>query len=207
MRAILCAVATTMALAMPGAVAAQIANPALLAPDTRFEAPGVPAPNETNANDVLFAQLTAEGGRAEVVLGQLAAEKAADAAVQAFAARMIEDHTAANDDLAGIAERSDIPLPDGLTPEHQAMQAELEELDGAAFDLAYMRGQVVDHQKAIQLLIWEIGFGQARELQNFASATLPVVLGHLDEARAILAALTDVDLAFRPTNGPPARSE
>ena len=208
MRAILCAgLATLMGFAMPGAVAAQIANPAMLAPDTRFEAPGVPAPDQTNTTDKLFAQLTAEGGLAEVVLGELATEKAGAEAVQDFAARMVEDHTTANDDLAAIAENSQIPLPDELNAEHQAMQARLEALEGAAFDLAYMRGQVVDHQKTVQLLIWEIGFGQARELQNFASDTLPVILGHLKDARAIVTELTQVDVALNPDENPPPRPE
>lgn len=208
MRATLCAgLVTLMALVTPGAAAAQIGNPAMMAPDTRFEAPGVPGPNETNTTDVLFAQLTAEGGLAEVVLGELATERAGSEAVQEFAARMVEDHTTANDELAGIAERSDIPLPDELNAEHQAMQARLEALEGAAFELAYMRGQVVDHQKTVQLLIWEIGFGQARELQNFASDTLPVVLGHLKDARAIVAELTQVDVALNPAENPPPRPE
>ena len=208
MRATLCAgLVTLMALVTPGAAAAQIGNPAMMAPDTRFEAPGVPGPNETNTTDVLFAQLTAEGGLAEVVLGELATERAVSEAVQEFAARMVEDHTTANDELAGIAERSEIPLPDELNAEHQAMQARLEALEGAAFELAYMRGQVVDHQKTVQLLIWEIGFGQARELQNFASDTLPVVLGHLKDARAIVAELTQVDVALNPAENPPPRPE
>jgi putative membrane protein len=80
-------------------------------------------------------------------------------------------------------------LPDELDPDHQRQRAELEELEGAEFDLAYMRGQIVDHQKTVQLLIWEIGSGQDAEIQRFAAATLPTVLRHLEMARDLTAEL------------------
>jgi len=150
----------------------------------------MPEPNQPNDNDILFAQLVAEGGMAELALAELAAERAGAEAVGEFARRMIEDHSAANDQLAGLAEASGIPLPDELNPEHQAMRDQLAGMEGAAFDLAYMRGQVVDHQKTTQLLIWEITAGQDAELQRFAAATLPTILGHLREAQGIVAALT-----------------
>ena len=178
--------------ALPAAAVAQIGNPGFFDPTTRFESPGVPAPNQSNATDKLFARLVAEGGLAEVTFGELAAGRASAAAVSDFARRMVDDHTAANETLAGIAEASAIPLPDALNAEHAWMRDRLEGLEGAAFDLEYMRAQVVDHQKTIQLLVYEIGQGQNGELQRFAAATLPTVLGHLKMAREIVAGLTEV---------------
>lgn len=176
--------------ALPALGFAQIGNPGFMAPDTRFDAQGMPEPNQPNANDVLFAQLVAEGGMAEVALAQLAVERAGAEAVTDFANRMIEDHSAANDELAGLAEASGIPLPDGLNAEHQAMRDRLEGMEGAEFDLAYMRGQIVDHQKTTQLLMWEITAGQDADLQRFAAATLPTILDHLRAAQGIVAHLT-----------------
>jgi putative membrane protein len=57
-------------------------------------------------------------------------------------------------------------------------------------DLAYIAGQVADHQKTAQLLEHEIGSGQDLELIGFASDTLPVVLQHLRAAQEIQAELT-----------------
>src|SRR5690554_628894 len=173
---------------LPGAHA-QIGNPGFMAPDTVFEEAGVPAPNQPNTADVLFAGLLTEGGLAEVELGQLAADMAAASSVQDFAARMINDHTDANETLADLAAESDISLPDAPNPHHMDVQARLEALDGAAFDLDYMRTQVAEHQKAVTLLVWEIGSGQDAELQQFAAATLPTVLAHLELARQIVADL------------------
>jgi putative membrane protein len=103
---------------------------------------------------------------------------------------MVEDHGKANDTLKGLADTSKIPLPEELDPDHKRQRAELEKLEGAEFDLAYIRGQIVDHQKTVQLLIWEIGSGQDAELQRFASETLPTVLQHLQIARDLHAELS-----------------
>ena len=51
-----------------------------------------------------------------------------------------------------------------------------------------MQGQVVDHQRAVVLLTWEIGQGQDAPLQQWAAATLPIVLDHLEMAKALVVA-------------------
>jgi putative membrane protein len=181
--------------ALPAAALAQIGNPGFMDPTTRFESPGVPAPNQSNVTDKLFARLAAEGGLAEVTLGELAVGKTGNSAVGDFARRMVDDHGAANERLAGIAEASGIPLPDALNAEHAALRDRLQGLEGAAFDLDYMRAQVADHQKTVQLLVYEIGQGQNAELQRFASDVLPTVLDHLGMARAIVSELAHERIA------------
>jgi len=173
----------------------QIGNPGFMMPDTGFDEEGLPLPHQTNAEDRLFAILTAEGNLAEIQLGELAAEKAEAEAVREFAQRMVEDHTTAGEELAAIAEESSVPLPEELNAEHQAMLQELEQLDGADFDLAYMRGQLVDHQKTTQLLLWEITLGQDAALQRFAAGALPQIIEHLEQARTILGQMTQTPLA------------
>ena len=59
---------------LPSSVCAQIGNPAGMAPDTKMESPGVPAPNQTNYQDRLFARLATVGGNAEVDLATLASD-------------------------------------------------------------------------------------------------------------------------------------
>jgi putative membrane protein len=155
-----------------------------------MQAPGVPAPNQTNTQDRLFAQLAAAGGSAEVTFGKLAGDKAQNSAVKDFARMMIDDHGAANKKLIDVADKSKIPLPEALDKDHEKLRQDLANLDGAKFDLAYIRGQVVEHQKTVQLLEWEIGSGEDAELQRFAAETLPTVLHHLEVARDLVAELT-----------------
>ena len=182
------AIALGLAL-LPASAVAQIGNPAGMAPDTKMEASGKPAPNQTNYQDRLFAQLASGGGMAEVEFGRLAAERAGNSRVKEFAQRMVEDHGKANDTLKGLADKSKIPLPVELGPDHQKQRSDLEKLEGAAFDLAYMRGQVMEHQKTVQLLAWEIDSGQDAEIKQFAVATLPTVMHHLEMARNLVAEL------------------
>lgn len=174
----------------PAAAAAQIGNPAGMGADTKMAAPGEPAPHQTNNTDRLFAQLLASGGKAEVELGQLAAERAGGEPVRAFGKRMAQDHDKGNAQLMELADAAKIPLPDALTPEDQALREKLAGLQGAAFDDAYMRAQITAHQKTAQLLSWELSNGQDKQMQQFAGKLLPVVMDHLAEANRIAAALT-----------------
>jgi len=166
---------------------AQIGNPAGFAPDTLMDKPGVPAANQTNYQDRLFARLLTAGGLAEVELGKLARSRSDDGTVKEFADRMVNDHGKANDALKSIADKSKTPLPGELDPDHKKIKADLEKLKGSEFELAYMAAQIVEHQKAAQLLVWEIGSGEDGELQRFAARTLPTVIEHLEIARQIYA--------------------
>jgi putative membrane protein len=178
--------AASVALFVAAPAAAQFGNPGFYDPATTFAEPGVPAPGQANATDKLFAELMALGGLAEVSFGNLAADKAADEDVAAFARRMVEDHAKANDELKTAAMEADISLPAEISPEHKAMRETLDSAEGAAFDLAYMSGQVPEHSKAAQLLAWEIDQGQNAALQDFAAKTLPTVLRHLRTAQDLL---------------------
>jgi putative membrane protein len=162
-------------------------NPAGMPPGTVESAPGAPAQRQINQSDRTFIHAAATGGLAEVDFGKLAAQKGAGRAVKEFAQRMVRDHGAANDRLAGLAKADGIVLPDQLDGEHRAMRAQLEQLSGARFDQAYIQGQLTDHQKTAQLLEYEIGSGENADLKAFASDTLPTVLEHLRMGQGIAA--------------------
>ena len=167
-------------LAVPAA--GQEGNPAFMTPDT--------GPKQPNNTDRIFVHAAAIGGMAEVQLGDLAQQKAQSEAVKDFGRRMVEDHGKANEQLISIAKEVGIPVPDELDQEHKAMRDRLQAMTGAEFDLAYIEGQVADHQKTTQLLEHEIGSGQQVDLKNFAAATLPVVIAHLRTAQELQAEMT-----------------
>jgi putative membrane protein len=169
---------------------AQMGNPAGWAPDTRMEEPGVPAAHQTNNQDRLFAQLAAAGGLAEVDFGKLAATKTTDSSVKEFAEAMVHDHSDANSKLKTLADAAKIPFPDTLDADHKAMRQKLDAAEGQAFDVAYIRSQIIAHQKTAQLLAWEIGSGEDTQLQQYAAATLPIVMKHLRLAQNIASVLT-----------------
>jgi putative membrane protein len=181
---------TVLIMLLASPLHAQKGNPAFTEPETRQAAPGTPAAHETNPQDQLFAELAAMDGLAEVQLAELARGKSENADVKDFAASMVDDHGKANEDLAGLAKAARIRLPDAPGAEHRAAYTQLKGLDGGKFDLAYMRNQLQEHQKAATLLEWEINSGQDAALQRFASQTLPVVLRHLEMAQKVKASLT-----------------
>jgi putative membrane protein len=177
---------------------AQFGNPGGLDPATRESAPGVPAPSQTNVPDRLFTTLAAQGGMAEVDFGKLAQQKSRSEAVTAFAKRMIDDHGKSNEQLAQFAKHAGLPLPADLAPDQLEVKQKLSALSGAAFDVEYMRAQVTDHQKTVQLLLWEIASGENADLQSFAAGTLADVLHHLKLAQNLVGQLTGA--AVPPTN-------
>lgn len=170
-------------------------NPAAMAPGTPQAAPGMPAANQPNQNDRLFVQEATLGGKAEVELGQLAEQRGRSQPIKDFARQMVADHGNANQQLAQLAQAASIPQPRDFDQEHKAMRAQLDKLSGSEFDLAYIRGQIGDHQKTAQLFEWEIGSGQDPQLKTFASQLLPIVLHHLEMARTVEYQLTETAAA------------
>jgi putative membrane protein len=155
---------------------------------------GNPPADHPNTQDKLFVRQAAIGGKAEVELGRLAQEKAQAQSVREFGERMTRDHGDANRRLLALGKKAQPSIPEALDAEQQALRDRLSRLSGADFDRAYMQAQVVDHQKTVTLLTWEIGLGQSAELTKYAADTLPVVMEHLNAAKQVLAALGDAPL-------------
>lgn len=161
--------------ALPLGVAAQEAT------DTGSTATGQQLPQA----DMQFVTEAAGGGKAEVELGRIAAEKAAAQEVKDFGQMMVDDHTAANEELMRIAGEKQIEVPDELPPDAQEAQQRLDGLSGAEFDRAYMEQMVTDHEKTITLFEQEANTGQDPDLQKFAQDTLPTLQKHLEQAQQI----------------------
>ena len=188
MRAALCLFTALMAAA--SAAHAQFGNPAFANPSTPGIETGKPSADTANTTDIVYLRQASVGNRAEVEIGNLAGERAAAASVKDFARRMVDDHRRGADSLRDLAGDKDTPLPRELDMDHNVVLSQLRELNGAAFDIAYMRAQIVDHQKTAQLLSYEIGGGQSEAARRHAQESLPMVLEHLAMAKRIHAELT-----------------
>jgi putative membrane protein len=90
------------------------------------------AKGKSAAGDAHFAKEAAQGGMAEVKLGQLAQEKGSNDSVKSFGKRMVDDHSKANDKLKEVASRESITLPNDLSAKDQATYDRLSKLNGAA---------------------------------------------------------------------------
>ena len=100
--------------------------------------------------DKMFLRNAAEGGMAEVQLGQLAADKGSSQDVKDFGQKMVTDHTALNNDMAPIAQSMGVTVPKKLNKQHQAEYDKLNGLSGDDFDKEYITAMVKDHHKDLR---------------------------------------------------------
>lgn len=121
----------------------------------------------------------------EVELGKLAQQKASSDGVKQLGQKLVQDHTKANDQLKDVATKAGITVPDTLDPKHQSMVDKLSALSGNAFDKAFTKDAVKDHEQDIKMFKEEAQNGTNPSVKNFASETLPVLQEHLSMAKAL----------------------
>lgn len=134
------------------------------------------------SQDKTFMTKAAEGGLAEVQLGQLAQQNGQSQEVKDFGQRMVTDHTKANDQLKQIASQKSVTLPTQPSSHDQAEYNRLQKLQGDAFDKAYSKMMVSDHKKDISEFKHEAMSGSDPDVKGFASQTLPTLEDHLSMA-------------------------
>lgn len=137
-----------------------------------------------SSSDTNFARKAAQGGMAEVAMGNLAESHAQSADVKAFGQRMVQDHSAANDKLKAAAEEEHIQLPTEPSAKDQRTINRLSKLHGEAFDKAYAQTMVKDHKMDISEFKRESKAANS-PVQNFAQATLPTLQEHLQLAEKL----------------------
>ena len=128
-----------------------------------------------------------QDGRAEVMLGKLAQQKAQNARVKQFAAMMVKDHTRAGAELKSVAGNANIDLADAETEaeDHAEVRNRLAKLAGAEFDREYMKAMVDDHEKAVDEVEDKAENASSDHVKQWAAKTLPALKKHLEEARQI----------------------
>jgi putative membrane protein len=144
------------------------------------------AKSRSAMGDAHFAKEAAQGGMAEVKLGQLAQEKGSSDTVKGFGKRMVDDHSKAGDKLKEVAARESITLPTDISAKDQAIYDRLSKLNGAAFDRAYARDMVKDHETDVAAFQREVNGGKDDSLKSFASETLPTLQDHLKQAKEMM---------------------
>lgn len=144
-------------------------------------------PAQVTASDREFAMKAAMGGKHEVELGRLAADRASNSDVKAFANRMIEDHSRAGDDLMQVNSRLGITGSSDDEASFQQVVTRLSSLKGIEFDRAYMSEMVDDHTKDVAEIENYANNGNNPDLKAWASKTLPTVRDHLQIAQSLAA--------------------
>ncbi len=146
---------------------------------------------KANAMETKFIKKAANGGMMEVELGKVAAEKGQSQDVKDFGNRMVKDHSKANDDLKEVASKLGVNVPDKLNARHQAAVDKFSKMSaGDAFDKAYAKDMVKDHEKDISEFEDAQKEVKNPDLKQFIDNTLPVLKEHLELAKKMKAANT-----------------
>ena len=132
--------------------------------------------------DQAFITEAAQGGMAEVKLGELALKNAKSARVKAFGSQMVKDHGQANKELKALAGKLGATLPSGPNAKQKATYDKLSKLKGEAFDTAYMDDMVKDHKMDVAAFEKEAKSGKTPQVKAWAAETLPTLKMHLQMA-------------------------
>lgn len=135
--------------------------------------------NKLNRADSSFVKDAAMGSMAEVALGDVAQKNASSDQVKQFGARMVQDHSKANDELKQVASSKGVDLPSALDRKHQSEVDRMSKLSGAQFERAYMSHMVGDHKKDVSEFKKAAKSAKDADVKSFASKTLPTLEEHL----------------------------
>ncbi len=139
------------------------------------------------AADRNFMNNAAIGGIFEVAVGKVAAERASSSAVKRFGSMLVDDHTAANDELAALAAARGIKPPARLPAAKQSKIDRLAKLPAGGFDRQFLKEVgLKDHQDDIRLFEKAAKSARDPELRAFAAKTLPTLRKHHQEAQELL---------------------
>ena len=102
-------------------------------------------------NDAQIAHIAYTAGVIDVTAGKQALAKSHDKAVRDFAAEMVRDHAAVNDQALALVKKlgvtpQDNPTSQALAKDAAAKQKTLAALNGAAFDKAYIANEIAFHK-------------------------------------------------------------
>lgn len=141
---------------------------------------------ELDASDARFLQAASGAGLFEVQAAELAGKRALDAQVRAFAAKMLEQHTAVNREIKALAASKNVSLPDQPAEPERATLHELSGKTGAAFDQLYIQKAAVDaHATANRLFETAAKESEDAQVRDFAIRTLPMLSDHYSMSRAL----------------------
>jgi putative membrane protein len=131
-----------------------------------------------------FVQEMFSGGRMEMLLGNLAKNKAEGDEVRQFAEMMVQDHSKANADLSSAIQETGGSFGKGLLEKHQK---KIDELSGGTddFDKQYMNMMVKDHEEDIKKLEEASKKVKDERLRMWVTSNLPTLQMHLEEAKRV----------------------
>ncbi len=135
--------------------------------------------------DKSFMEKAAKAGQEEVDISRAVVDRTTNPDVKSFAQMMIDDHSAANTALVGIASGKGVELPMLKADEADKWTRK----SASSLDADYVSKMVSDHKEAVELFQKESDKGSDLDVKGFARDTLPKLQHHLEMALDLKKAL------------------
>lgn len=149
--------------------------------------------------DQAFLEQAAQNGHAELSAGRLALTKARNPQVQAYAQRMIDDHTRIGEELLTLATARNYKPPNEPSMLQKGKEMVIGGMADDTFDRRYVHQMGVEaHMDTIRLFEKAANDAQDPEVKAFAARNLPGLRQHLEVAK-------DLKVKVEPTPPPPRR--
>jgi len=134
-----------------------------------------------------FVKIAAISDMYEISAAKIAEKQSRNAAVKAFAARMIHDHSATTAAVRKILASGTVnaTAPADMDGKHESLIGDLNQATPNAFDKTYMDQQVQAHNEAEGVFKSYASQGDNDALKQFAKDTAPKIQSHLDMAQRI----------------------
>ncbi|HET7710607.1 MAG TPA: DUF4142 domain-containing protein [Thermoanaerobaculia bacterium] len=132
-----------------------------------------------------FLMDAAQASMAEVILGQMAAEKGTSPAVKSFGQRMMTDHRKSRDELIQFAVAKGLALPTELDETQKRSSEDLATKSGTDFDSAYIATMIQEHRKVVSDFQAMAAEAKDADLQRWVNTHLPILQEHLRMAEGI----------------------
>ena len=131
-----------------------------------------------------FIKDAIQGDNSEVMLGQLAQDKAGSQKMRELGQMLVADHSKAKEEASSVAKTLGVTPPDQPTTQAQDEQTKLSKLSGDDFDKEFARYMVTDHQKDIKEFQDQANANQG-PTSDMAAKQLPTLQKHLAMAQAL----------------------
>lgn len=152
-------------------------------PTTRINPSPGPTSSAIRYDDAQLVEKAVMAGIRIIQASEVAQTKASNPGILQFAARLIEEHRSANQELMTLAAAANIPVPTDAYPDKREVMEAVNERAGPEYEKAYIRDMVKDHMKAVSLYKKGTSTADNKQLSSFFDRHLPGLQDQLDRAR------------------------
>jgi putative membrane protein len=140
-------------------------------------------PGKLDWSDRHFVSKVLDSGQDQLQLAQLAAERASNSDVRAFAQRIVDDHAKENSDLTSLANAKNVKV-DNDADKTRAYRR-LSKATAGEFDREFLSHIIDEHEKAVKNLEKASTNAKDTAVRDFASKHLTEERDHLAQAQKL----------------------